>query len=822
MEIRCRCTGCSAKFKVDGKYAGKKARCPKCQAVVEVPLANGDDTVNVTPTMGTAPSTTAIGTLAAGAPTIANPVASPKPGTTTVAIPVAKSPALQVAPPASESPLPSVGNRSRQVGDAVSTIPSFTPPSADATSSPREFPVFSTAAASSITPAKSAASQPRGRKKSSPLPILIGGALTVVIAAVVAVLVMNSGGGSGKQPGAKNGGAGTVSAKVATLNVDWPQDQRSGGSLVIDGQREAIASAGSLKFTLRPGEHRVVMLRRGFEPFEATVTLAPGQDEHLVPQWTTASVAVVPPPGVGTPAPAPNPAAVAPTPSGNSGDFPIGTAVQTASIRGFEGWHQMLELAKREAAQSKKDLLILFGCSDAQRATQELGREFEQAGVKQSHVCVMIDFPRTAAGLDVLADRGQNEMLLGEFGIKSLPTLALADEQGRTYFLKREWEGGFGGLGAQLVEWSKLKAERDALLAAAAQGAEPEQLVAATKAVKWIQDRSVTRFYAQELEEWMMKAERHDPENKQAVLEVFFEPRWLIDIVQVNEEDAAAVARVAAQLDPWVTRKFQDPDRGAKLHMTAGFMLAQVERFDEATVQIEHAVQYKPKNSKLADDIEEVKRRLAFKDLLGTGTGFLISSAGYVLTNHHVINGDGRIEVSLSGQTETVPAEVIAQDEERDIALLKIALPSDKFKPLPVAAGDVGRGDPVAAFGFPLSTTLGSGLKFTQGVVSALPDPTNDGQILLDLRVNPGNSGGPLCDSLGNVVAMIARKTGSFGIEDSYAMAIPAAELIKFLDLHLPPGTPRAAPSAPAQPLTWGQVDRQVNTGVVMILNKKK
>jgi S1-C subfamily serine protease len=209
---------------------------------------------------------------------------------------------------------------------------------------------------------------------------------------------------------------------------------------------------------------------------------------------------------------------------------------------------------------------------------------------------------------------------------------------------------------------------------------------------------------------------------------------------------------------------------------------------------------------------------------LGTGTGYLVSSAGYVMTNHHVIDGDGKIEVRLPGQTESIPAEVIAKDEERDMALLKIAPPTaDKFKPLPVAAAaDIGRGDAVAAFGFPLSTTLGSGLKFTQGVISALPDPTNEDMYLLDLRVNPGNSGGPLCDAKGNVVGMITAKTGNFGFEDSYALAIPAADLIKFLDLHLPPNTPRAAPSAPAQPLTWGQVDRQVNTGVLMILNKKK
>ena len=66
MEIRCRCTGCAARFKVDAKYAGKKARCPKCQAVVEVPLA--DESTVVVPR-----------------PTAAAPAVPVKPGAKTVA-----------------------------------------------------------------------------------------------------------------------------------------------------------------------------------------------------------------------------------------------------------------------------------------------------------------------------------------------------------------------------------------------------------------------------------------------------------------------------------------------------------------------------------------------------------------------------------------------------------------------------------------------------------------------------------------------------------------------------------------------------------------
>ena len=797
MEIRCRCTGCAARFKVEAKYAGKKARCPKCQAIVDVPLANDESSASV-PVQPKPGSGSPLGPTPSGG----SQIVPPKPGVTTTAIPVTRTAA----------PAPSASDSTAAAGPATSATAS-------------EFPLFTKQPSTASDSSAGSSTALRARKKSSALPLVLGGGALLAIAAAVAVglLLANSGGGGGGD-GKGGKGPGAVASNKATLHLDWPQSERSGGSLVIDGQRRAISSAGELQFTLTAGEHKIVALRRGFEPFDATVTLAKGDEEHLAPEWKAPSVAVVPPAGPSNPTTFPNPSAITPAPSKpGSGDFPIGTAVQTATVRGFSGWQQMMELAKRQAVEQKKDVLVVFGCSDAQRATQELARELDQAGVTNSHVCVVIDFPRTSEGLEALADRGQNEMLAEEYGVKSLPALALADEQGRVYFLKREWEEGLGGLQAKIVEWSKAKGERDALLAAAEQGSETERLQAAAKVVKWMQDKTVWRFYGQEIGQWMAAAERVDPENKQAVLEVFFEPQWFLNLVKVNEEDAGAVARVASMLDPWVARKFQDQDRGAKLHMTAGFMLAQVERFDEATVQIEHAVKYQPKDAKLSEAIEEVKRRLANKDLLGTGTGFLISSAGYVLTNHHVIDGEGRIEVRLPGQADSIPAEVIAKDDERDMALLKIALPaSTTAKPLAVAPGDVGRGDAVAAFGFPLSTTLGSGLKFTQGVISALPDPTNQDMYLLDLRVNPGNSGGPLCDSRGNVVGMITAKTGNFGFEDSYALSIPAADLIKFLDQHLPQGTPRAQPSAATEPMTWGQVDRQVNTGVLMILNKKK
>jgi S1-C subfamily serine protease len=92
---------------------------------------------------------------------------------------------------------------------------------------------------------------------------------------------------------------------------------------------------------------------------------------------------------------------------------------------------------------------------------------------------------------------------------------------------------------------------------------------------------------------------------------------------------------------------------------------------------------------------------------------------------------------------------------------------------------------------------------------------------LLDLTVNPGNSGGPLCDRRGNVVGMVTKKSANVGFEDSYGFAVPSADLLKFLDQHLPADAPRATAAADGAALDWDQVDAKVSSGVLMILKKK-
>jgi serine protease Do len=168
---------------------------------------------------------------------------------------------------------------------------------------------------------------------------------------------------------------------------------------------------------------------------------------------------------------------------------------------------------------------------------------------------------------------------------------------------------------------------------------------------------------------------------------------------------------------------------------------------------------------------------------LGLGSGFIISQDGYVLTNAHVVAGDGEVTVRLADAKREFKARVIGADERTDIALLKIdasGLPtvklgkSDKLQP----------GEWVAAIGSP----FGFENTITAGIVSAtgrsLPAETYVPFIQTDVAVNPGNSGGPLINLAGEVVgvnSMIYSQTGGYmGV--SFAIPIEVAlEVMKQL-----------------------------------------
>ncbi|MDO4904984.1 MAG: DegQ family serine endoprotease [Lautropia sp.] len=162
----------------------------------------------------------------------------------------------------------------------------------------------------------------------------------------------------------------------------------------------------------------------------------------------------------------------------------------------------------------------------------------------------------------------------------------------------------------------------------------------------------------------------------------------------------------------------------------------------------------------------------------GLGSGFIISQDGYLLTNHHVVDGADEIYVTLTDKRE-FKGKLIGSDKNTDVALIKI-----DAQQLPVLAiGDPNQvrvGEWVLAIGSPfgLENTV------TAGIVSAKARETGDYLpfIQTDVAVNPGNSGGPLIDMNGRVIGInsqIYSRTGGFmGI----SFAIPIDEAMRVSD----------------------------------------
>lgn len=149
------------------------------------------------------------------------------------------------------------------------------------------------------------------------------------------------------------------------------------------------------------------------------------------------------------------------------------------------------------------------------------------------------------------------------------------------------------------------------------------------------------------------------------------------------------------------------------------------------------------------------------------GSGFVIDTAGRIVTNFHVVQGAEQIEVSFSNR-DSVHARVVGTDPSTDLALLKVNVDARALRPLDLGNSDRVRvGDSVVAIGNP----LGLERSVTAGIISALHRPltapnefTIDDVIQTDASINSGNSGGPLIAANGSVIGVnTAIATGNTG-----------------------------------------------------------
>src|SRR5258708_7576692 len=149
--------------------------------------------------------------------------------------------------------------------------------------------------------------------------------------------------------------------------------------------------------------------------------------------------------------------------------------------------------------------------------------------------------------------------------------------------------------------------------------------------------------------------------------------------------------------------------------------------------------------------------------LEGTGSGFVVSDSGHIVTNAHVAEQCSERRVALT-PGETVAASLVAADRTNDLALLRLPAPRPALVRFH-AGKAVREGDPVVAVGYPLRSYLASGINLTTGTVSALAGLRNDARFYqMSTPVQPGNSGGPLLDMSGNLVGVVSAKINAVAV----------------------------------------------------------
>jgi S1-C subfamily serine protease len=203
-------------------------------------------------------------------------------------------------------------------------------------------------------------------------------------------------------------------------------------------------------------------------------------------------------------------------------------------------------------------------------------------------------------------------------------------------------------------------------------------------------------------------------------------------------------------------------------------------------------------------DVTEVPR--------GSGSGFVWSKQGHIVTNFHVIYGADAIKVTLADRSEH-QAKVVGADPDHDLAVLQIQAPEAHLEPLTIGSShDLRVGQKVLAIGNP----FGLDHTLTTGVVSALgrsiksmSNRTIEGVIQTDAAINPGNSGGPLLDGAGRLIGVNTQIVSPSGAYAGIGFAVPVdtvnrivPELIKHGKLIRPGLGVSLVPDAMAK--RWG------------------
>ncbi len=229
---------------------------------------------------------------------------------------------------------------------------------------------------------------------------------------------------------------------------------------------------------------------------------------------------------------------------------------------------------------------------------------------------------------------------------------------------------------------------------------------------------------------------------------------------------------------------------------------------DEVLINDWFTALYKPQVAAAAEKAEKTEKNTTI-----SGSGFAISSDGLIVTNHHVVEGATSITIKgVNGDfSKSYKAKIVTDDANNDLAILKIDdLSFTSLGAIPYLinrkSSDVGSS--IFVMGYPLRATMGDELKLTNGIISSKSGFQGDVTTYqISAPVQPGNSGGPVFDSNGNLIGIInARHKGA----ENATYAIKSSYLFNLFDLM---------DKTPVLPVTSKTLGKQLSEQVKIIKN---
>ncbi len=291
----------------------------------------------------------------------------------------------------------------------------------------------------------------------------------------------------------------------------------------------------------------------------------------------------------------------------------VGLCCSSFAHAGGEGWTSDFAAAKKQATESKKDLLIDFTGSDwcgwCIRLNEEVfSKEAFKAGVKDTMVLVELDYPKDKSKLTA-ATIQQNKELAEKYPIAGYPTILLTDADGKPYAATGYEEGGPEAYVKHLNELREKKITRDKSFAAAAKldGVEKAKTLVTALAVMGLEDAMVSNFYGEVIEE--IKAA--DPKDETG----FAKATAMKDRLAAIQVELRAYGKkgdnagALAVMEKAIKEGGFETEDTQKMMFTRAMIFSKMEKFDEAFKALEEAKAAAP-DSEMAKSTDSIKERI--------------------------------------------------------------------------------------------------------------------------------------------------------------------------------------------------------------------